>query len=173
MPFTSEELVALLRQYQAAVREAVALLSCHDFSTTLLAIYRCGPLDHGRASYAFHGAGCLVTLPDGRSVDFNFGFDERHDEARVDGLEPGFVADYHRQFSSYADHATLCAELTAHLPGLTQAGVLVQPDEHYPQYYFATDWHSPHPATYSPDAVPLDDGPAMLAQLDRVCYQLH
>lgn len=175
MPFSADELAALLRQYQAAVQEAVALLRRHDFSTTLLAAYRSGPLAHGRAQYTFHGVGCLVRLPDGRHVDFDFGFDERHDEARVDMLDPGFVQAYYEQLPGPAtDSVAMFLALKAGMEALARAGVLVQPDADYPRFYFATDWHDPQPATFSPGAVLLDaDEPAMLAQLDRFCYRLY
>ncbi|RTQ52541.1 hypothetical protein EJV47_05895 [Hymenobacter gummosus] len=175
MSFSTAELVALLRRYQAAVLEAVALMRRHDFSTTLLAIYRSGPLGPaGRARYEFHGSGCLVRLPDGHCVDFDFGFDERHEAARVDMLDPGFVQDYYEQLHGPATNSTtLFLALKAGMEALARAGVLVQPDVDYPRFCFATDWHNPQPATFSPNAVPLGDEPALLAQLDRFCYQLY
>jgi hypothetical protein len=168
MPFPADELVAQLRQYQAAVREAVGYLRGHDFSTTLLALYRRGPLAQGRAHYEFHGSGCLVRLPDGRQVDFDFGFDERFEESRVDGFSPGFVADYLAQLRGPVNFQELAEGMAA----LVRAGVLVQPAEHRPQFYFAADWHGPNPVTYSPNARPLDELPDMTGWLRQFGHLL-
>ncbi|GAA4387145.1 DUF6896 domain-containing protein [Hymenobacter koreensis] len=168
MPFSPEEFVAIIRKYQAAVREAVGWLRRKDFSTTILALARRGRLDaDGRAHYEFHGYGCLVTLPDGRSVDFDFGFDERFEEGRVDGFDPYFVVSYYAQHTDTALGTALQEASSALIAQLLAQGTVVRPDEQL--YYFTEDWQNPSPPTYRPNSLLLEDVPNYEAWLRDFC----
>ncbi|MFD2721005.1 DUF6896 domain-containing protein [Hymenobacter monticola] len=67
-----QQVVRLIHAYQAAVFRAVALLNAKSAQEPGFQRRRTGYLDaHQQFRYAFHGAGCLVTMP-GLEVDFDY-----------------------------------------------------------------------------------------------------
>lgn len=91
----NRKLAALISDYQAHVKSAVALLQesgipmpASDTDWAFNGIEQTGTLVDG-SPYFKHGYGCMVRLSSGRAVDFDFG-----EQGQFDGFDAGRLAHF-------------------------------------------------------------------------------
>ncbi len=135
---TAYALQGLIREYLAAVAEAVAILRGEMGRTDLLPavgsmqIPRRGPL-HSGGIYEFHGVGCRVSRSEA-SVDFDFG-----PNGRTDGFDAWRLSSYARETGKYPEfHSEAVTD--AALAELDRAGLVFRPGwQPSPHLYYCVE----------------------------------
>lgn len=158
----TQELIALIAEYKAAVKKAVAYLNAKSEKDKGFQVQQESPGHYAgyldelrRIRYAFHGAGCYVTT-DEFKVDFDFG-----GEARCDGIDTWFLFDFLRSNATVkAKYPLLTSgeQLEQLLQKLEEDQLVMRGVEgsHEWTYYLVTDVHDPNPPKWK--AYPPADG---------------
>ncbi len=125
-----EQLLALIREYQMRINEAVSLFREHHaldnpINWRQAGLPREGYLDPEKSiPYFFHGVGCWVGLPSG-ALDWDFGHD-----GRVSGLNRWFLWCFAKEgtknFPAFADQEKLDAAFNEAI----SAGIIIRPYRH-------------------------------------------
>ena len=153
MPTVKQQVLELIHAYQTAVFRAVNLLNAKSAQDPGFQRHqespgtRAGYLDaQQRVRYAFHGTGCLVSMP-GCEVDFDYA-----KEGGCTGLDPWFLLNFLQDNPAVqAQHPLLTSdeEVEQGLRALEEEGVLARHvySAHDGRYFITAELENLHPPT--------------------------
>lgn len=137
---SNNHLITLIRAYITEIRKYVSFLEREFHSNDLRKdlkdkkIPRTGTILQD-VEFQFHGIGCRFELPNGKTVDFDFGYDARTDGFSIGWLKNFLETNCQNEFPYYLNYALLEKDFKE----LEECGAIIRSKFQHDHLYYLSE----------------------------------